>query len=125
MTSKQFIEKYKITVTNQYATTNPHMKDMEYANHYKTTIKKDGKSFTIYYSKGIELKDEPTADEVIECLSMDYNCILGGLDDFIDNLGYEREQGKKIFNLVERQTQKMFKLLGFDAFQDFKTLEQE
>ncbi len=128
MNAKDFVKKYNIKIENQWASRNPSMDDSEWgnsANHYKSTLKYKGRQFTLYYSKGIALEGEPTADEVILCLATDMSCIEYGLDDFIYNMGYEYRKGKKVFDTIETQTQKMFKLLGFEAFQDFKKVEDE
>lgn len=130
MTAKEFVKKHNITATNQWAARNPHFQDSDNGNmnNYKTTlhIKDDNgrRRFTLYYSKGLLLEGEPTAEEVIETLALDFSCTKYGLDDFISNLGYEYPRGKRIFNLIEKQTEKMYRFLGHDKFQEFKTVEE-
>lgn len=124
MTVKEFLAKYPVKAFSEWAPRNPHMNGMNSANHYKVTLKYEGRQFTLYYSKGAALRGEPTADEVIECLAVDFSFIEYGLDDFVDNLGYDREEARRIFNTIEDQGAKMFKLLGFDAFQEFKNIEE-
>lgn len=125
MNATDFVKKHNVTVKSEWASINPHMTNSEHMNNYKSTLKHDGRQFTLYYSKGVALEGEPTADEIVLCLASDMNCIEYGLDDFIDNMGYEYREGKKVFDTIETQTQKMFKLLGFEAFQDFKTVVDE
>lgn len=125
MTVQEFLKKYPVTAVSEWAPRNPHMKEMNSANHYKVTLKYQGRRFTLYYSKGMMLHGEPTAEEVILTLAMDFSYIENGLDDFADSLGYDHSEAKRIFNTIETQGAKMFKLLGFDAFQDFKQIEEE
>lgn len=126
MTVTEFLRKYRVTSSSDWTPTNPHWTGEQHnANHYKVTLKYQGRQFTLYYSKGVMLQGAPTTKEVLECLAMDFRMIENGLDDFVDELGYEYREGKNIFDTIEDQGAKMFKLLGFDAFQDFKQIEEE
>lgn len=125
ITWADFRKKYAVTSTFEWTPTNPHMADSNRMNNYKVTLKYQGRQFTLYFSKGVGLQGGPTTKEVIECLAMDMRCIEGGLDEFVDSMGYEYREGKKVFDTIENQSAKMFKLLGFEAFQMFKKIEEE
>ena len=128
MTAKEFVKKHNITATNEWSARNPHMEESHRMNNYKTTlhIKDDEgrRRFTLYYSKGLLLEGEPTAEEVIETLALDTSYIEYGLEDFISNLGYEYPRGKKVFETIEKQAQKLYRFLGNKKFLEFKTVEE-
>jgi len=125
MTAKEFVKLYQIGISSRWSAENPHMADSNRMNNYKTTLTKDGKQFTLYYSKGVALEGEPTAEEVIECLASDYNCVQYGFEDFLSNLGYEEPEGRKVYRTIENQIDKLQKLLGSRAFEDFKEIREE
>lgn len=119
-----FLSKYPIKISSTWASRNPHMIGMNDANHYKVKLRYEGRQFTLYYSKGRALQGEPTAKEVVETLAMDFACIKYGLDEFRDATGYERDDARRIFHVIETQAQKMYNLVGHEAFQEFKNIEE-
>lgn len=121
---QEFLRKYRVTSTYEWAPMNPFMSDMQTANHYKVTLKYGTRQFTLYYSKGSALKTPPNTKEVLECLYSDMNCITEGFDDFIDNMGYDNyKQARKVYKGIESNTQKLFKLLDVTAFQEFSKVD--
>ncbi|UOF80577.1 hypothetical protein [Caudoviricetes sp.] len=122
---EELLHKYGVKTTVEWANTNPNMKDNGHMNHFKVlfTIKDDStRQMTVYFSKGKALTEEPTATEVIDCLIQDMNSISEGLDEFVDSMGYEYHEGKKVFDTIETQTQKLWNFLGFEKFQEVKAL---
>jgi hypothetical protein len=122
---EELIHKYGIKTAVEWSNTNPNMSGFD-ANHFKVTfhIKDESgtRQMTTYFSKGKALTGEPTATEVIDCLITDMQSITEGLDDFIANMGYEYKEGKKVFDTIETQTQKLFNFLGFEKFREIKDL---
>lgn len=123
---EELLNKYGVRADVNWSANNPQMTGMQNANHYKVVFHitdEDGtRQMTVPYSKGSALKDAPTTTEVIDCLISDMNCIADGLDEFVDSMGYDYKEGKRIFDNIETQTQKMFNFFGFDKFREIKEL---
>lgn len=120
---KKFVEENKIKMSVEYVDNNPNMNDPKWqANHYKVTLKYDGRQLTTYFSKGIGLKGEPTTDEVLDCLASDASTINNTkyFEDWANELGYDTDSRKaeKIFNTIERQAVKLNTLLGDDLYKE-------
>lgn len=94
-------------------------------NHYKVTLRHKGRQMTVRYSKGIAHTTPPSTKEVLESLLMDLNCVQDGLEEFVDSLGYKYHEGKRIYNLIIKNTDKLLKLLDVQAFNEFKDIEAE
>jgi hypothetical protein len=122
---EELLHKYGVKTDIEWTAKNPHMANFD-ANHYKITFHikdEDGsRQMTTYYSMGKALTDKPTATTVIDTLMQDMQSITDGLDDFIANMGYEYQEGKKVFDTIETQTQKMFNFFGFDKFRELRDL---
>lgn len=125
---KNFGDMYGITITNRWAAKNPYMDDVEgYMNHYKSTLRirdeNGARTFTLTFSQGRAIKDKPTVFDVLYCLYMDMSCAKDGLEWFLDNLGYDEGKGTKIFNQIEKQTDKLYKFLGDSKFRELEHID--
>ena len=136
-TIKQFIKENGLTMSCEYADSNPNMKDSQNMNHYKVTIKRRFKVFgnyldsrygfkqmTLYFSQGYGVEGEPTLESVLSCLISDSYCGRS-FQDFCDNLGYDNDSRKaeKTFKATLKQTSKLKKLLD-NKFNDLASCEQ-
>ena len=136
-TIKQFIKENGLTMSCEYADSNPNMKDSQNMNHYKVTIKRRFKVFgnyldsrygfkqmTLHFSQGYGVEGEPTLESVLSCLISDSYC-GSSFQDFCDNLGYDNDSRKaeKTFKATLKQTSKLKKLLD-NKFNDLASCEQ-
>jgi hypothetical protein len=126
-TIKQFINKNKLSITSDYADSNPNMANSDNMNHYKVTIKRKFKlngnhldtrygfkQMTIFYSQGFGIEGEPKLDSVLDCLLCDSLGVDGEIfEDFCDNFGYEIDSplAKKSYNATIKNTNKLKNLL--------------
>ena len=136
-TIKQFIKENGLTMSCEYADSNPNMKDSQNMNHYKVTIKRRFKVFgnyldsrygfkqmTLHFSQGYGVEGEPTLESVLSCLISDSYCGVT-FQEFCDNLGYNNDSRKaeKTFKATLKQTSKLKKLLD-NKFNDLVGCEQ-
>ena len=136
-TIEQFIKNNGLTITSDYADSNPNMANSNNMNHYKVTIKRKFKlngnhldtrfgfkQMTLYYSQGYGIQGEPTLEAVLDCLKSDSTC-GETFQEFCDNLGYDNDSRKaeKTFNTILKQTSKLKKLLD-NNFNDLASCEQ-
>ena len=118
---KNFIEENKIKMTCEYADHNPNMDDKNWqANHYKITLKTNGKQFTLYFSQGIGITGEPKIESVLDCLASDAAGYENASDfeDWANEYGYDTDSRKaeKTYNLIGKQADKLKNLLGEDNY---------
>ena len=135
-TIKQFIKENGLTMSCEYADSNPNMerKDMD---HYKVTIKRrfkvlgnyldtryGFKQMTLFFSQGYGVEGVPTLESVLSCLISDSYC-GSSFQDFCENLGYDNDSRKaeKTFKAILKQTSKLKKLLD-NKFNDLASCEQ-
>ena len=126
-TIEQFINKNKLSITSDYADSNPNMANSDNMNHYKVTIKRKFKlngnhldtrygfkQMTIFYSQGFGIEGDPKLDSVLDCLLCDSLGVDGEIfEDFCDNFGYEIDSplAKKSYNATIKNTNKLKNLL--------------
>ncbi len=80
----------------------------------------DGKRLTILFSKGKGLNGEqPTLDEVLNCLASDSSCVENDFGDFCSEFGYDEDSRKalRIFKTCKAQAVRLEQWLGTEAFQ--------
>jgi hypothetical protein len=128
MDALQFVNKYQIEAKSQTRQTNPYF-DGDF-NHYSVTLSSPlmgGRTFKTVFSKGIALKGEPTAQEVIECLAMDIKSFDTAQDfeDWADNYGFDSDSRKaeKIFKDTEKQATGLAAFLGSSAYYELLEIE--
>lgn len=120
----QFVKENNISIKSVYAEKNPYMDDSNKMNNYKSTLKYQGRQLTTYFSKGIGLKGEPTADEILNCYQCDIGCIRDGYEYFIDSFGYEDTgKTKKLFRDMVKEESSMKRLL-MEKYEEFLELEE-
>jgi hypothetical protein len=94
------------------------MSDMpQGSTHHKCTLKKKGKQMTVYFSQGSGYYGEdPSVFGVLSCLISDaasLNCV-SSIADFAEEFGYSYLKAEKVYNTIEKQTEKLKKFLGSD-----------
>lgn len=121
-TMKQFISRNKIKATSEWADENPHMADSKNMNHFKVTLRRQGKQMTLYFSQGYGINGEPDAASVINCLASDAASVennnLTGFEGWASDLGYDPDSRKaeKIFKVCKVQAAKLKKFLGEELY---------
>lgn len=118
MTIDKFIKNNNIKAIIEEVGENPNIDDPKWqARHYKVTIKKDGRSFTTYYSQGMGIEREPELRDVLDCLANDAQTD-GTFEDFCDTFGYDTDSrnAERIYKAVIRNSNKLKKLLGEEAY---------
>ena len=127
-TMQQFVNKNNIRITSEWAAENPANKEWKDANHYKVTLKMNGRQMTLYFSQGYGISGEPTAQSVINCLISD---AIGfensrGFEDWAGEYGYDTDSRKAeaIYKTIERQAKKLKQFLG-EKYNQIYDLEQD
>ena len=131
-TIKQFIKNNGLTITSDYADSNPNMANSENMNHYKVTIKRkfklDGnhldtrygfKQMTIPFSQGLAHTESPKLDTVLDCLLTDSIGVDGVIfEDFCSEFGYDEDsiKAKKVYEACKNNSKKLKNLLGSTYF---------
>ena len=119
MNIQEFITENDIGFTCEPIGKNPAMTENAWtktANHFRTTLSKDGREIEIYFSQGTGIKDDPTAADVLYCIGRDSVSYLEN-DSFVDfcmTYGYNEDSisDKKMYREVMKQGKKAEKLLG-------------
>lgn len=127
MNLKQFVSKHGIKIVSDYADSNPNMPDERYTmNHYRVTLSRrneDNKrrQMTLYFSMGIGIKGEPTADDVLHCLASDSAGIENARDfeDWCADYGYDSDSrsAERTYKACQRQAIRLEKFLGDSLYQ--------
>ena len=118
MNIQEFITENNIGFTCEPATKNPNISSpwSKTANHFKTTLSKDGRKIEIYFSQGTGIKNDPTATDVLYCIGRDSIAYLENTSfiDFCMEYGYNEDSisDKKMYREVIKQGKKAEKLLG-------------
>jgi len=115
-TIPQFVKENKIRINVEYADTNKNAPDWKNANHYKVTLKKGNKQLSTYFSQGYGITEEPTAEDVLNCLGSDSAGIENArsFEDWASEYGYDTDSRKaeRLFHICEKQADKLKNFLG-------------
>ena len=108
------------------ADANPNQPDWTDANHYKVTVKHDGRQMTLYFSQGYGIKHEPREEDILNCFISDNTDFYDGFEDWAANMGFDEDSRKaeRTYNACVRQTEKAKRLLGasFDELMECEML---
>jgi hypothetical protein len=90
------------------------------ANCYRVKLSYEGRGYSLYYYQGRGIKSEPTASDVIYCLSSDAGIIesCGDLECFKACMGEDSDTANT-YRAIKRQSARYSKLIG-----DPNTLER-
>jgi hypothetical protein len=117
-TIKEFVDQHLITMATEYAGSNPNMQhdDKWQANHYKVTLRMDGRRLTTYFSMGLAHVKKPTADDVLSCLAMDAAGTENArsFEEWAGEYGYDTDSRKaeRMFRTCQQQSRKLKKFIG-------------
>jgi len=110
----EFIKRHNIQAEFENCLLNPNMPDWKNANHYKVTLKYNGKKMTIYYSQGYGIKKAPSIKDVIKCLIVDNTEYYKSLSDWADEFGFNNNvrEAERTYKACVNQTKKAKRLFG-------------
>lgn len=145
-TMREFVKDAGITATSEQVSKNPNMVEDDWsrgARHYKVTLRRAGKRFTTYFSKGSALPYGVEPHEIVNSLASDWSTIqsASGWKDWAKDMGYDWEphveeirsrrqaedygyekdwdtmkRAEKTYHLIETQTEKLRAFLGPDLY---------
>mgnify|MGYP001769558210 CR=1 FL=1 len=121
-TMKAFVNQNKVKIEVDYADENKLNPDWKDANHYKVTLKCNGKQLTTYFSQGYGITGEPKPEDVLNALASDSSGVENArsFEDWASEYGYDTDSRKaeKIYNVCVKQSEKLKSFLGDDKYQD-------
>ena len=119
-TIRAFVEKYHVKFQARPAANNPNMTGMPVGSrHWLCRLEVQGRQMTVPFSQGPGLKEDPTVEDVLDCMAID----AAGLEnskDFAGSTGrfeYEPDSRKAgiIYRAVVRQTEALRQMLDDKA----------
>lgn len=124
MTMQEFIKAHKITMTAEWADSNPNMEDSGNMDHWKCILKMGRKRLTVPFSMGIGHNGKaPKVEDVLDCMASDSSGIdnTTSFEDWCADYGYDTDSRKaeRTFRVCERQAQKLRAFIGDN---DYETL---
>lgn len=86
------------------------------ANNFRVALTLGTKKFVTFFSHGSGIKEDPTANSILECLALDSNSIEGtdGFEDWASAYGVDEDSrmAEKNYNIMVLQAQKLKEWLG-------------
>ena len=114
---KDFIAENHIRVFSvKMVNENKNAPDWKNANHYRVVLKCGKRTLTTYFSMGLALTSEPTAEDVLDCLASDVAGFLNAwsFEDWCEDYGYDTDSRKaeKIYRVIESHKDQLQQWLG-------------
>ena len=113
---QQFTRALHITATSEMVDRNPNMPDSERMDHYRVVLRRGRKQLTVYFSMGVAISREPSAEDVLDCLASDASSVdnAASFEDWAGELGYDTDSRKaeRIYKVCERQAMRLRNFLG-------------
>lgn len=120
MTLDKLIEMNRITMTCEYADSNPNMPDGRDMDHWKCVLKMGRKRLTVPFSMGYgHHGKEPQVADVLDCLASDASGADQDFENWASDLGYDTDSRKaeRTYRVIERQAKRLAAFLGDDLYQ--------
>jgi hypothetical protein len=93
-TLKAFIRQHRITMSADWADSNPNIDTMPPGSrHWRCTLRCQRRRLTIYFSQGPAIEREPTVEDVLDCLASDAGC-ASTFEDWCADFGYDSDSRK-------------------------------
>ena len=122
MTAQQFVDTHCIRMRVEVVTENPGMPEWKDARHYVCHFRHIGRTLKTYFSMGLELTEQPTAAEVLDCLASDAAAVenVSTFEEWCGEYGYDVDSRKaeKTFRSARKQTQRLRTFMGESDYQD-------
>ena len=122
-TMKQFVRSNRIRLDFVMVDSNPNMLDSEWrADHYKCVLKMGRKQMTTYFSMGIAICADPTAEDLLGSLASESDAIYVNFEDWCYEYGYDSDSRKmeKIYQACVKQSKKLASFLGSALFDELR-----
>lgn len=123
LTLKAFVSRHHITASAEWADRNPNAEDGEWAreaNHYKVTLRRGRRRMTVYFSMGSALTREPSAEDVLNSLSLDSAGVdnARSFEEWCGEYGYDIDSRKaeRTYRVCQRQAEKLQQFLGMELY---------
>lgn len=117
----------KVKISNTYGTHRPIPEDFKAAHPWTVRLSYQGRQLTVPFYMGQALTEEPTAEEVLECLLSDASGVecARSFEDWASDLGFDPDSRKaeRIYKACERIAVKLRRFLGED-FERFTSAER-
>src|SRR5215472_10627189 len=115
-----FLRRYAVKMWCERVETNPNLDTSDTwsqrATHWKCTLSHQGRSMSILFSQGSAHREDPTLEEVLDCLASDSVGLDAGFESWAEGLGYDSRKAERIYNLCRAQAAQFEALLGAEAF---------
>ena len=120
MNMGDFIKKHDVRMACEWEHERPDylMDDMPRgSNHYRCTISANGHRYTMHWSQGPAITDEPDAADVLDALASDASNTEAGFENFAAEYGYDEDSRKaeRIYRACVGVRKALFRLFGDDA----------
>jgi|SRR5436190_14540955 hypothetical protein len=114
-TLKAFIRQHRITMSADWADSNPNIDTMPPGSrHWRCTLRCGRRRMVVYFSQGPAIEREPTVEDVLDCLASDASGCASTFEDWCADLGYDSDSRKaeQTYRLIREQSEKLAALLG-------------
>jgi hypothetical protein len=87
------------------------------ANHFYVTLSKDGEEMSFWFYQGTGIGDEPSLERVVENLALDRTYAQMTVEEFGDELGWDRNT-LKTHNLIVALNKDYERVIGDQSLMD-------
>jgi len=117
----EFLRKYPVTMTCQRVETNPNFDPDAWsrkARHFKCILSYEERSMSIFFSQGSAHREDPTLEEVLDCVANGALGVDATFETWADELSYDPDsrRAERIYNVCRTQAAQFQLLLGAEAF---------
>ena len=128
-TLAEFVAEHELTADVERAADNPNAISFgPDARHWLVTIHSGvtGESMAVPFSQGSGLTEDPTLEDVLDCLASDASSIQGEeFETWAEEMGFfpvdsaeELRQAQRTFALIDDQADALANVIGVDAFNE-------
>ena len=122
-----FVRKHNISAESQWVACNPNMDDMPAGSRHWLVLLRFGipedanyRTVSIPFSQGPAIEQEPTVEDVLDCLASEASGIdYGTFEDWAEELGYDTDsrRAERTYKAVQAQSGELLGFLGADAYE--------
>ena len=125
MTIKNFVNKYNVSIENEWTDKNPNMDSKTRMIHWKSTLRMGRRLMALIFSQGLGIAGEPEAESVLCCLKSDSYCADFSFEEFCNEFGYDEDsrQAKRTHDAIITQSKKLRRFMN-DRYDEFMDCEE-
>ena len=123
ITMAQFAAKHRISMRVEWEASRPDKLMGDSARHFRCTLRclETSKRIVVHFSQGSAHVNEPTVEDVLNCMASDssgWENSRGDFNEWAREYGYSLDdrdatrKARKVFDAVERQTLALGRLIG-------------